>query len=377
MERKHRPGSCFASDLKIAILTELFPPSVGGQEIRFAEISRVLTSYGHSVHIFCIRNVPGTPSEEVLEDIAIHRHPEAYSYQQPAFKWLRRRPFAVLNYALWCRRIDPSSFDLFIFNQWPLAHILLAHRAMRAKSVIDWCEFRSGWLFALLQTNLPRLVSGNLANSIALKERLEMCSGRPFEYLPSGIYPGRYRCASAAQRQGILYLGRVAEHKNLPLVLSSYESLLSKGYGGRLRIAGGGPALSSLRHTVEASAVADKVDLMGFVSEEQKIDLLATSDVLLLASRREGFPRAIAEAMASGLPTVTTDYPENGAKDVVRQYGIGRVAEPTPEKLAEGILAVLTKWDSYSKCCLVASKSLDWEVLVNKLLQIASLSKAS
>jgi glycosyltransferase involved in cell wall biosynthesis len=363
--------------LKIAILTELFPPSVGGQEIRFAEISRVLTRYGHSVHIFCIQNIPGTPSEEVLENVVIHRYPEAYDYQQPAFEWTRRRPFVVLSYALRCRRIDPSSFDLFIFNQWPLAHILLARPATRAKSVIDWCEFRSGPLFAFLQTNLPRLVYRNLANSMALKEQLEVCSGRNFDYLPSGIYSERYRCAPAERRQGILYLGRLAEHKNLPLVVSSYECLVCKGYRGRLRIAGSGPALSNLQRIVEASTVADKVDLMGFVEEEQKIELLAASEVLLLASRREGFPRAVAEAMASGLPTVTANYPENGTKDVVRQYGIGKIAEPTPEALAEGVLGALADWSLYSRCCLSASMSLDWEVLVGKLLQIASPSKIS
>jgi glycosyltransferase involved in cell wall biosynthesis len=363
--------------LKIAILTELFPPSVGGQEIRFAEISRVLTHHGHSVHVFCIRNIPGTPTEEVSENVAIHRYPAAYDYQLPTFKWMRRRPFVVLSYALWCRRIDPRSFDLFIFNQWPLAHIVLARPAMRSRSVIDWCEFRGGSLFAFLQRRLPRLVSDNLANNMGLKERLEQSSGRRFEYLPSGIYTERYRCAPAAQRHGILYLGRLAEHKNLPLMLSSYECLASQGYRGRLRIAGSGPALSKLQHIAAVSAVSDRVDFMGFVSEEQKLELLATSEVLLLTSRREGFPRVIAEAMASGLPTVTVEYPENGAKDVVRQYEIGQVAEPTPEALSEKVLGVLANWNLYSRCCLSASKSLDWEVLVDKLLQMASATRAS
>ncbi len=248
---------------------------------------------------------------------------------------------------------------------------------MRAKSVIDWCEFRDGALFAFFQKNLPRLVSGNIANNIALAKQLQSCSGRSFECIPSGIYRDRYQCELASQRQGILYLGRITEHKNLPLVLSSYESLLSSGYVGRLRIAGSGPALLRLQHLVEASNVADKVDVLGFVSEETKIKLLATSEVLLLASRREGFPRAIAEAMASGLPTVTADYPENAAKDVVRQYRIGRVTEPLPEKLSSGILDVLAEWDVYSRSCLSASQSLDWEALADRLLQIAASQSRS
>ncbi len=368
---KHEPQNCLASRLKIAILTELFPPSVGGQEARFAEISQVLTRRGHSVHVFCIRNVAASQAEEVRDDVVIHRYPEAYDYQQPFFKWLRRRPSTVLRYALWCRHIDASSFDVFILNQWPLAHILLARPSMRAKSVIDWCEFRDGAIFAFVQRSLPRMVSGNIANNISLARRLESYSGRPFECLPSGIYRNRYQCVPAAQRQGILYLGRITKHKNLPLVLASYEALLAAGYVGRLRIAGSGPALADLQRIVAASRVANMVDVLGFVSEEMKISLLATSQVLLLASRREGFPRAIAEAMASGLPVVTADYTENAAKEVVRQYGIGRVTEPLPEKLSRAVLDVLSNWASYSRSCLSASQSLDWDVLADRLLQIA------
>ncbi len=349
----------------------MFPPSVGGQEIRYAEISKVLTARGHSVDVFCIRSTPGTKAEENVDGVAIHRYPEAHGYRQPLLKLLRRSPSAVIKYGLWCRRIDPKAFDCFIFNQWPIAHILMAPRSMRSKAVIDWCEYRKGALPSLFQKYLPRLTSSNIANSIALKQELEARSGRNFEVLPSGIVSARYRTAPAAERRGILYLGRIEEHKNLPLMLSAYESLRSKSYQGRLRIAGSGPASPKLQQIVKASKVAHHVDLMGFVTEEQKIELLASSEVFLLTSRREGFPRAIAEAMASGLPVVTVDYPENGARNIVRQYGIGKVTDPLPAKIAEGTLAVMAEWETYSKASVSAGRSMDWEVLIDKLLQIA------
>jgi glycosyltransferase involved in cell wall biosynthesis len=362
--------------VKIAILTELFSPSVGGQEIRFGELSEVLTHRGHSVEVFCIQNAPESLPEEVAGNIVVHRNPQAYSYQLPPLKWLRRRPAVVLRYALQCRRMDSHDFDLFIFSQWPLAHILLAPASTRRKAIIDWCEFRDGILFSLAQKYLPLLVSGNIANSIALKEKLEACSGRRFDCVPSGVHTSRYRCEPAAQRSGILYLGRIEEHKNLTLLLSSYESLVASGYTGRLRIAGTGRAVSNLQRLVEASKVAAQIDLTGYVGDAHKIELLAHSEVLVMPSRREGFPRVVAEAMASGLPVVTADYPENGTKDVVRQYGIGRVTRSTPEEIAQGVRAVLTNWDVYSKSCLSTSQSLDWEVLVDKLLQIVAASQS-
>ncbi|MFZ0706545.1 MAG: glycosyltransferase family 4 protein [Candidatus Korobacteraceae bacterium] len=363
--------------MKIAILTELFLPSVGGQEVRYAEISQVLTAHGHSVEVYCIHTDRGSEAEGIIDGAVVHRHPQAYGYLQPILRILRRRPLAVLRFALRCRSIDPKAFDCFVFNQWPIAHIFMAPRAMRAKAFIDWCEYRDGLTFGFLQKHLPRLTAANVANSIALQRDLQVCSGQRFEVLPSGIFPDRYHCAPAREREGILYLGRIEEHKNLPLMLSSYKSLLSRGYGGRLRIAGGGPALSKLQKLVKASNIAERVDLLGFVTEERKIELLASSEVFLVTSRREGFPRAIAEAMASGLPVVTVDYPENGAKDVVRQYGIGVVTDPAPSKVAEGVLRVMAEWEMYSRTGVSASRSLDWEVLIDKLLQIADGCQAN
>ena len=358
--------------MKVAIVTELFPPSIGGQELRLAEISQELVHRGHSVHVFCILTTPGTRREEVVDNVTVSRHPEAHKYRQPSIAWLRRKPSVVLKYALWCRRIDPDAFDLFIFNQWPLAHICLAPASIRKKSVIDWCEFRQGALFNIIQATFPGLVSGNIANSLTLKSQLEKLSGCHVECIPSGIYVSRYRSVPSAQRSGILSLGRIEEHKNLRLVLSSYESLVAKGYSGRLRIAGTGPAFADLQRLSKTCGCADRVDIMSFISDKEKVELLASSELLLITSRREGFPRVIAEGMASGLPVVTADYPGNGAKDIVRQYGIGRVAVPTPEKIAEESLAVISQWQLYSNACLASSESLDWKVVVDRLLLTAA-----
>ncbi len=336
-----------------------------------------MTARGHSVDVYCIQNSPGTKELETVEGAVVHRYPQCYGYQEPFLKILRRSPIAVLKYALWCRRIDPDDFDCFIFNQWPIAHILLAPASIRGKAIIDWCEYRNGALFGILQKYLPRLSANNIANSVALKYALEARSGRNFEVLPSGVFLARYRTAPASKRSGILYVGRIEEHKNLPLMLSAHEYLRSKGYDGRLRIAGSGPALPKLQKIVAASKSANSVDLLGFVSEEQKIELMASSDVMLLTSRREGFPRVIAEAMASGLPVVTVDYPRNGAADVVRQYGIGEVTKPEPARVADGVLAVMAEWEKYSAASIKASQSMDWEVLITKLLQIASLDQVN
>jgi glycosyltransferase involved in cell wall biosynthesis len=140
------------------------------------------------------------------------------------------------------------------------------------------------------------------------------------------------------------------------------------GYPGDLTIAGAGPALESLTAAAKTSRFCKSVHFLGFVDDPTKIALLARSEALVISSRREGFPRVVAEAMASGLPVITVDFPENGTKTIVQDYGIGKVSHPTATAFSLTITDVLRNWDSHSQRCLQHSRDLDWSTVVDKLL---------
>ena len=95
-------------------------------------------------------------------------------------------------------------------------------------------------------------------------------------------------------------------------------------------------------------------------SEAQKISLLSHAAVLGMPSRREGFPRVITEAMASGLPVVTAGFPGNGGQEVVAQYGVGPVCGTRPADFAEALLAADAQWEAFSQAGLAAAQTLDW-----------------
>jgi len=358
--------------MRIGIITELFSPSIGGQEIRFAELSQVLVSRGHAVDIYCIGHQRGLPRTERIGGAVVHRGPYDPAYTRPFIRALKRAPWTVVRYALWARRaVRGTDFDLLIYNQWPYLHILLARCAARRTAVIDWCEVRGGWPYRLAQSLLPPRVALNMAVSPSVQGSIAKQSGQDVAYMPSGIHCSRYRHKPKAERDSILYLGRIIEHKNLPLLVDAFGILRAGGYAGTLRIAGSGDDMGALEAHVSKSPDCDRIELLGHVDEERKVELLAGSEVLVIPSRREGFPRVVAEAMASGLPVVTAGFPDNGTAAVVRRYGCGIVTATTALALADGISRLLSEWAEYSVRCLHRAPELDWSALCSVIEDLA------
>ena len=356
------------ASLRFAFLTELYRPSIGGQEVFFQELAEAMVRRGHQVDVYCIGHEPGLADREVVNGVRVHRKPNGGRYKTPRVPALRRNWSDITTYSAGVRRLtarDP--YDFYLLNQWPLMHISALSGKVRARSAVHWCEIREDRFMTVLQARLPKRVGMNFAVSEAVAAAIRQRAQRDCGVLPSGIESARYRCAPRGDRSGVLYVGRLAPHKNLPLLVDAYALAANQGYPGELVIAGDGPARTDVEAYVRSSPVADRVRVLGSVDEQQKVDLLTRSAVLGMPSRREGFPRVIAEAMASGLPVVTADFAENGARDVVRQYGAGIVSGTGPDDFAAALHAVDTAWDEYSAAGLAGAEALDWSHIAQTL----------
>jgi glycosyltransferase involved in cell wall biosynthesis len=360
--------------VKIGFLTELFPPSVGGQQQRFAELANLLAARGHDVTVMCIRDSPESAAEETLPSgVSVIRRPTLRNYEKPLGGLLPRSPVGMLRYALAARQLTQAQrFDAIFLNQWPLVHIVALSRRDRARAIVDWCEIRHSRTFQFLQTVLPKVVAANTAVSTQVAQHIRNAAAGRVLVLPSGITGACYRMDAAPTRRGLLYIGRITGHKNLRLLVDVFEELCRRGYDDRLTIAGDGPAFEALRRRVESSPFAARIDLPGLVSDDRKYELLAGARLLMMTSQREGFPRVVAEAMASGLPVVTARYPQNGTVGVVEEFQCGLCAEPSIGALADAAQAVLGDWDAWSARSHHRAASLEWSALVQKFEALLS-----
>lgn len=103
----------------------------------------------------------------------------------------------------------------------------------------------------------------------------------------------------------IVTLSRLSHEKGLDLLLEAWSGLAPQYPDWELKIFGAGPEESELREQAQALGLGDTRIFQGKTSD---IDgALSTASVYVLPSRQEGFPVAVMEAMAYGLPTAAFD----------------------------------------------------------------------
>ena len=135
----------------------------------------------------------------------------------------------------------------------------------------------------------------------------------------------------------LLYLGALMPGKNVDLIIGAVARLRATHPRARLIVVGAGPELERLR-ALAKSRLGENEDCRfeGYVGDPiQKLRFYSRADLLVLASASEGFPRVIYEALASGVPVVSTELP--GFADNLPGGSLELVARPDEMELAEGI----------------------------------------
>jgi glycosyltransferase involved in cell wall biosynthesis len=99
----------------------------------------------------------------------------------------------------------------------------------------------------------------------------------------------------------ILYVGRLSASKNVDKILNAMRILKDKGIKLKCSIVGDGPERHALEEQTSRLGLEHEVIFTGGVAFERISDFYKSADILILASETEGWPKAIAEAMAYGL----------------------------------------------------------------------------
>jgi GalNAc-alpha-(1->4)-GalNAc-alpha-(1->3)-diNAcBac-PP-undecaprenol alpha-1,4-N-acetyl-D-galactosaminyltransferase len=161
-------------------------------------------------------------------------------------------------------------------------------------------------------------------------------------------HPGKHQIAA---------MGRLIHVKGFDRLLEAFAGVAQKHPDWQLVIMGQGTLRSELQQLIDRLGLKKRVQLAGFVS--QPFDVLRDSDFFVVSSRSEGFPYALLEAMACGLPAVAMEC-TSGLREIIRD-GVDGLLVPDGDiaALAGALDALMIDADERRRLAAHAPEVLD------------------
>lgn len=288
----------------VFVITELEP---GGAERNLVKLALAFKHQGHDVEVI---SIAGRPTRTVLIDkldqavIPVH-------YLQ--IKRLWRGLTAISRLRKLLKRLQPDIVQSFLYHA-----NLLTSLSIRENRTRHFTGFRvrdprrlryrilqrfSGrWaggisVSADVERHVRPLVGLDSANSYVIPNGVDM---NTIKSAANDVWPGDVN----KTRELLVFIGRLDRQKGVDILLDAATELLLGNKERQLLLIGDGPLRSRLEAKLSNSPVASQIQLLGYRSDA--LTLLSKAKALLFPSRWEGMPNVVMEAMALGLPLITT-----------------------------------------------------------------------
>jgi glycosyltransferase involved in cell wall biosynthesis len=340
----------------IALVSDsILPFHRGGKELRYHEVARRLARTA-DVHVYTMRwwDAPGP---RVVDGVAYH----ALCRRLPLYDGERRSTRQAVVFALACLRLLTRRFDVIEADHMPylpLFTLRLVATLRRRRLVATWHEVwgpaywrrymgRPGRLAWWIERAAMRLPDEIIAASEETGRRLRAHLGDDARVVvaPNGVDLDTVRAAVAGDAPtDLVVVGRLLSHKRVDMLLDAVALLHADGVPVTCRVIGDGPERAALHARADALGIADAVDFRHDVDDAADLyALVKAARVFAFPSEREGFGVAALEALACGVPVVTTSAPDNLAAALVRDSGAGVVCDPDAPALAGAVRDLLAR----------------------------------
>ncbi len=182
------------------------------------------------------------------------------------------------------------------------------HGTIYWKTAFQKIYLKSAWLvvrFLLLFKKVTFVANSQYSAGIFRKKVLPI--------MPPVVYNGidarhfSVKKSLRTQMRNIGYAGRLCDGKNVHLVIRLFEEIAGSHPATELHIAGDGPLRPALEAQARKSPFAGRIKFHGFVQDIPAF--YASMDLFLFLSAYESFGNVIAEALMTGLPTLTSNVP--------------------------------------------------------------------
>ena len=366
--------------LRIAVVTETWPPEVNGVAMTLAKLVQGLSHRNHDVQLIRPRQTKADSpmSDASLEEVLmrgmpIPRYPELKlglpSKKTLVKTWTLRRPDVV-----------------HIATEGPLGwSALQAAKVLKLPVTSDFrTNFQSyskhygvGWLRKPIVAYLRKFHNATACTMVPTRELMRTLSQNGFANLKvvsRGVDTKLFNIAkrdtglrsswgATDDTKVLISVGRMAPEKNLDQVLKTYDALKSTGQAFKLVMVGDGPLKEQFQKRYP------EIIFPGMLSHSNLAAYYASSDLFIFPSQTETFGNVTLEALASGIPVLAFDCA--AARDWV-QTGINGwlVAENNPEGFAAQAVTIFNSkdlLDQITKSTRQQVVHLDWDQIAEQV----------
>jgi len=348
--------------MKILIFNwrDITHPWAGGAEVYLHEIGRRLAPE-HEVTLYC-GSYEGCKRDDEIDGIKIVRRGGRFTLYLHAISDyllnLRKEGFDIV-----VDSINGVPFFTPMFVRKPKLAII--YHLVKKDIFFRELPFPLAFIAWLAERAVPRLYGKVTIVTDSPSSRQELIESRMPEERLHIVYaatdhetPGpRVKSANPL----ISYVGRVKQYKQLDRLLQAFKIIRREVPGADLVIAGRGD-FSELRKLANDLELDSCVSFAGEVSEEEKAEIVGKAWVFVTPSMKEGWGITVLEANAWGTPAIAYDVP--GLRDSIRDRETGLLIRPPGdvEKLADGIVQVLTDLELRQK---LSRNALKWALNFN------------
>jgi glycosyltransferase involved in cell wall biosynthesis len=373
--------------LRIAVVTETYPPEVNGVALTVARLVEGLRTRNHDLQLLRPRQTKGDEAdsedgfqEVLLRGLPIPRYPHLKmgvpSKRALVELWSTRRPDVV-----------------HIATEGPLGWSAL-QAALKLKIPVT-SDFRTnfhaysrhygiGWLSKPIVAYLRKFHNKSAFTMVPTAALAQDLSGYGFENLrvvARGVdtkrFSPQHRSDALRTQWGVLphqrvviYVGRLAAEKNLKALLLAYEAMQRIDPELKLVLVGDGPMRREVAERCPGAVLA------GFKSGAELAQYYASADLFVFPSVTETFGNVTPEAMASGLAIVAYDYAAAAQLLHHEQTGMLAAMDELPEfiRCAQHLAAEPEAARAMGRAARAAAEELDWDRIV---LQVESVLLAA
>ena len=338
-------------DLKILILNyrDIKHPLAGGAEVHLHRIFGKLTELGHEVVLFTT-SYKGAADIETVDGIRVVRCGSDAFFQFNVFfkvpKLIKElKPDIVVE--------DLNKLPLFSPYITKIPKLIQIHHLWKS-SIFKEASFPVAFAVWLGEKLIPRVYKKCHFAAVSPSSKNELCELGIAKEKISIIYNGtesEYLDAEKVRDKSLyfLWLGRFRKYKGVWVAFEAFRIFSRKHPDVKLFFAGSGPEESKMRKMAKKWGLESKVEFLGVVEAEEKMELMGKALGLLQTSFKEGWGLTVIEAAACGTASIASNV--SGLCDSVK----------------DGETGLLFKEGSATDCARKMKILCDNSVLRNKL----------